>query len=153
MDIKKSYLAMIKAFPGGWDAMTGALGMTRNALENRIYEKKGQGVEVELALTMQSFAATTHFAEAVAIQSGGVFLKLPADLDHRNVDLGKKWRELNVRLGELAVTFDRAIEGDEEIDAKERRELEAVAADMHRTIAEWLALSFRVYCKPDERSE
>jgi len=153
VDIKKSYLAMIKAFPGGWDAMTGALGMTRNALENRIYEKKGQGVEVELALTMQSFAATTHFAEAVAIQSGGVFLKLPADLDHRNVDLGKKWRELNVRLGELAVTFDRAIEGDEEIDAKERRELEAVAADMHRTIAEWLALSFRVYCKPDERSE
>lgn len=153
MDIKKSYLAMIKAFPGGWDAMTGALGMTRNALENRIYEKKGQGVEVELALTMQSFAGTTHFAEAVAIQSGGVFLKLPADLDHRNVDLGKKWRELNVRIGELAVTFDRAIEGDEEIDAKERRELEAVAADMHRTIAEWLALSFRVYCKPDERSE
>lgn len=153
MDIKKSYLAMIKAFPGGWDAMTGALGMTRNALENRIYEKKGQGVEVELALTMQSFAGTAHFAEAVAIQSGGVFLKLPADLDHRNVDLGKKWRELNVRIGELAVTFDRAIEGDEEIDAKERRELEAVAADMHRTIAEWLALSFRVYCKPDERSE
>lgn len=153
MDIKKSYLSIIKAFPGGWDAMTGALGMTRNALENRIYEKKGQGVEVELALTMQSFAGTTHFAEAVAIQSGGVFLKLPADLDHRNVDLGKKWRELNVRLGELAVTFDTAIEGDEEIDAKERRELEAVAADMHRTIAEWLALSFRVYCKPDERSE
>lgn len=153
MDIKKSYLAMIKAFPGGWDAMTGALGMTRNALENRIYEKKGQGVEVELALTMQSFAGTTHFAEAVAIQSGGVFLKLPADLDHRNVDLGKKWRELNVRIGELAVTFDRAIEGDEEIDAKERRELEAVAADMHRTIAEWLALSFRVYCKQDEPAE
>lgn len=153
MDIKKSYLAMIKAFPGGWDAMTGALGMTRNALENRIYEKKGQGVEVELALTMQSFAGTTHFAEAVAIQSGGVFLKLPADLDHRNVDLGKKWRELNVRIGELAITFDKAIEGDEEIDAKERRELEAVAADMHRTIAEWLALSFRVYCKQDEPAE
>lgn len=152
MDIKKSYLAIIKAFPGGWDAMTGALGMTRNALENRIYEKKGQGVEVELAMLMQGFAGTTHFAEAVAIQSGGVFLKLPTDLDHRNEDLGKKFRELNVRLGTLAATFDMAI-ADDEIDNKERRELEEVAANMQRTIAELLALSFRVYCKQDEPAE
>lgn len=153
MDIRKSYLAMIKAFPGGWDAMTGAVGMTRNALENRIYERKGQGVDVELAMLMQTFAGTTHFAEAVAIQSGGVFLKMPPALDHSNVDIGKKWRELHVRIGELAVTFDSAIEGDDEIDANERRKLEAIGADMQRTIAELLALSFRVYCKTDERAE
>lgn len=133
--------------------MTGAVGMTRNALENRIYERKGQGVDVELAMLMQGFSRTTYFAEAVATESGGVFLKLPADLDHRNVDIGKKWRELNARIGELAVTFDGAIEGDDEIDTKERRELEAIGADMQRTIAELLALSFRVYCKPDERAE
>ena len=33
---------MIRAFPVGWDAMAGALGMSRDALENRIYERKGQ---------------------------------------------------------------------------------------------------------------
>lgn len=152
MDIKKSYLAIIKAFPGGWDAMTGAVGMTRNALENRIYERKGQGVDVELAMLMQTFAGTTHFAEAVAIQSGGVFLKMPTDIDHRNEDLGKKFRELNVRLGAFASTFDSAID-DDEINAKERNDLERQGADMQRTIAELLALSFRVYCKTDERAE
>lgn len=153
MNIKESYLGMIKVFPGGWDAMCGALGMSRSSLENRVYERKGQSVAVDTALQLQAFSDTTLFAEAVATESGGVFLKLPADLDHRNVDLGKKWRELNVRIGELAVTFDSAIEGDDEIDPKERRKLEAAGADMQRTIAELLALSFRVYCKPDERAE
>lgn len=153
MRIRESYLKLIRAFPGGWDAMTGAVGMTRNALENRIYERKGQGVDVELAMLMQGFSHTTHFAEAVATESGGVFLKMPADLDHSNVDIGKKWRELHVRIGELAVTFDGAIEGDDEIDANERRKLESIGADMQRTIAELLALSFRVYCKSDERAE
>ena len=145
-------MAIIKSFPGGWDAMTGAVGMTRNALENRIYERKGQGVDVELAMLMQTFAGTTHFAEAVAIQSGGVFLKMPTDLDQRNEDLGKKFRELNVRLGTFASTFDSAID-DDEINPKEKRELEKLAAEMQRTIAELLALSFRVYCKTDERAE
>lgn len=152
MKIRKSYLEVIKAFPGGWDAMTGAVGMSRNALENRIYERKGQCVDVELAMLMQTFAGTTHFAEAVAIQSGGVFLKMPTDVDHRNEDLGKKFRELNVRLGTFASTFDSAID-DDVINPKERGELEKLAADMQRTIAELLALSFRVYCKSDERAE
>lgn len=154
MEIRKSYLSMIKAFPGGWDSITGALGMSRDALENRIYERKGQGVQVELALQLQAFAGTTHFAEAVAIKSGGSFVKLPSDLDHCNEALGKKFREVNVRLGAFSKRFDEAIEFDDEIDAKERQELEAIASGMHKAIAELLALSFRVYCKPDaERAE
>jgi len=144
---------MIKAFPGGWDSITGALGMSRDALENRIYERKGQGVQVELALQLQAFAGTTHFAEAVAIKSGGSFVKLPSDLDHCNEALGKKFREVSVHLGELSKRFDEATE-DDVIDAKERFELEAIAAGMQKSIAELLALSFRVYCKPDaERAE
>lgn len=152
MEIRKSYLSMIKAFPGGWDAITGALGMTRDALENRIYERKGQGVQVELALQLQAFTGTTHFAEAVAVKSGGTFVKLPDDLEHCNVALSKKFREVNVRLGEFSKRFDEATK-DDEIDAKERRDLEEIAAGMQRCIAELLALSFRVYCRPDAERE
>jgi hypothetical protein len=153
VEIRKSYLAMIKAFPGGWDAITGALGMSRDALENRIYERKGQGVQVELALQLQKFAGTTHFAEAVAVQSGGSFVKLPDDLDQCNELISKKFREVNIRLGEFSAEFDEAIK-DDEIDAGERRKLEAIAAGMQRAVAELLALSFRVYCRPDvERAE
>lgn len=144
---------MIKVFPGGWDSITGALGMSRDALENRIYERKGQGVQVELAMQLQAFAGTTHFAEAVAIKSGGSFVKLPSDLEHCNEALGKKFREVSVRLGELSKRFDEATE-DDVIDPKERFELEAIASGMQKSIAELLALSFRVYCKPDaERAE
>lgn len=71
---------MIRAFPGGWDAMCAALGMSRDALENRIYERKGQGLRVETALQIQEFSGTVHFAEAMASEAGGVFLKLPPAL-------------------------------------------------------------------------
>lgn len=87
MEIKKAYLAMIKEYPGGWDAMSAALGMTRDALENRIYERKGQSVLVETALQMQLFSASTHFAEAVSQVSGGVFMKLPARNEHDRDEL------------------------------------------------------------------
>lgn len=153
MEIRKSYLRMIKAFPGGWDSIGGALGMTRDALENRIYERKGQGVLVDLAMMLQSFSGTTHFAEAVAVKSGGSFVKNPTDLDLTNVPLSKKFRELNIRLGDFCARYDEAT-ADEEIDAKERRDLEEIAAGIQRCVAELLALSFRVYCRPDvERAE
>lgn len=153
MEIRKAYLAMIKAFPGGWDSITGALGMTRDALENRIYERKGQGVLVELAFQLQAFADTTHFAEAVAVRSGGTFVKLPADLEHCNDPIGKKFREVSIHLGELSRRFDEATE-DDVIDPKERHELEAIAAEMQKSISELMALSFRVFCKPDaERAQ
>ena len=142
---------MIKAFPGGWDAICGALGLSRNALENRIYERKGQGVEVELALQIQTFTGTTHFAEAVALKSGGVFLRLPADLNDDNEEIGKKFRELNTRLGSFCQRFDEAIANDE-IDKRERADLELIANGMQKTISELLALSFRVYCEPDAES-
>lgn len=142
---------MIKAFPGGWDAICGALGLSRNALENRIYERKGQGVEVELALQIQTFTGTTHFAEAVALKSGGVFLRLPADLSDDNEAIGKKFRELNTRLGAFCQRFDEAT-ADDQIDKRERADLILIANGMQKTISELLALSFRVYCEPDAES-
>ncbi len=74
--MRKAYLGMIRAFPGGWDAIAAALGQTRMALENRIYERKGQGVLVETAMQMQAFSGTTLFAEEVARESNGVFIPI-----------------------------------------------------------------------------
>lgn len=149
MKIKKSYLDMIRAFPGGWDAISAALGMTRNSLENRIYERKGQGVPVDTALQLQAFSGTTLFAEAVAASSGGTFVKLPADLADGNELLGKKFREVSIQFGHYAARFDKAIEGDDEIDSRERADLQAIGDSVHKAMSELLALTFRVYCKPD----
>lgn len=147
MEIKKSYLAMIKAYPGGWDAMAAALGMTRDALENRIYERKGQSVLVETALQMQHFSATTHFAEAVAQESGGIFMRLPERSDQDRDELLAKFNELYAKLGDLSTKF-RDYVRDNEIDRRERQDLSDVGQQIHRTVEELLALTFQIYCQP-----
>lgn len=149
MKIKKSYLGMIKAFPGGWDAIAAALGMSRNSLENRVYERKGQGVTVDTALQLQAFSGTTLFAEAVAASSGGTFVKLPTDLVDSNELLGKKFREVSIQFGNYAARFDEAIAGDDEIDVRERADLQAIGDSVHKAMSELLALTFRVYCARD----
>ena len=137
---------MIRAFNGGWDAIAPALGMTRNALQNRIYENQGQRLHVETALAMQAFSGTTHFAEAVATASGGTFVMLP-HVDHiENDSIQSKFNETYAELGLLFSTFAAAAE-DGVIDDKERRELERLGEDMHRKTEQLLGLMFNVYCK------
>ena len=41
MEIRKAYLSMIRAFPGGWDAMAGALGMSRGLIQE-LCAKEGE---------------------------------------------------------------------------------------------------------------
>lgn len=150
MEIRQAYLAMIKAFPGGWDAMVGALGATsRDALENRIYERKGQGVLVETALQMQKFSSTTCFAEAVAAASGGTFVKLP-EAEVHNEDLTKKFNELYAELGKFSRDFNEAT-ADDVIDRREELLLAADVDEMHKTLSELLGLVLRVY-KPAARA-
>ena len=148
MKIKKSYLAMIKAFPGGCDAIAAALGMSRNGLENRVYERKGQGVTVDTALQLQAFSGTTLFAEAVAASSGGAFVKLPEDICDGNEALAKKFRDIYVRLGVFASHFEEAT-ADEVIDPRERACLDADIDGLQRGLSELMALTIRVYCLPD----
>ena len=77
-NIKSAIKAMCQSMSGGYAAMAAALGLSsRAALENRIYEVKGQRVSTEEAMMMQRIADSTAFAEAVAAESGGVFVPLP----------------------------------------------------------------------------
>jgi hypothetical protein len=144
LNLRESYLAMIKAMDGGYGAMCGAMAMSRDALENRIYERKGQGLMVDTALMMQSFSQTTMFAEAIATASGGTFVKLPADIECVNEELGKKWRALYIELGTLTSHFE-ASTADGVIDDREQKVLDAAEARVHRVLAELLALTRRVY--------
>jgi predicted transcriptional regulator len=147
MEMRNAYLSMIRAFPGGWDAMSAALGMTRVALENRIYERKGQSLLVETAQQMQAFSATTFFAESIAQSAGGVFMQLPDRSDEGRDELLAKFTELYARLGDLSTKFREYVK-DDEISRRERAVLEGVAQQIHRTVEELLALTFQVYCAP-----
>ncbi|MGZ9713917.1 YmfL family putative regulatory protein [Glaciimonas sp. GNP009] len=146
MEIRKAYLSMIKAFGGGWDAMAPALGMSRDALENRIYERKGQSLMVETAIQMQEFSGTKLFAEAIAVISGGTFVVLPTVDNVDNDFIQSKFNETYAELGALFTAFTAAA-ADGEIDAKERRQLEGLGEDLHRKTEQLLGLIFSVYCR------
>lgn len=149
MDIlKKAYQKMCTSMQGGWGAMAGALGMTVPALENHVYEKQKQCMTVHMARQLQDISGTTYFAEAVARDAGGVFVKLPSvkGLDH--ACLMAAFTALHSELGQFHGTYNASID-DDEIDPGERAVLEAKGHQVHRKFAELMALSFKVYCKDD----
>jgi hypothetical protein len=143
---------MIKAFPGGWDAMAGALGMSRDALENRIYERKGQGVLEQTARQIQKFSGTTFYAEAVATDAGGVFLKLPADAGNDNEEMWVKAQKLQIELGRYFEGV-RTATADGVIDAREQVQLADDEARVHRVMAELHALVLRLHTPQPRREE
>lgn len=147
MEIRKSFLEMIRAFPGGWDSMSAALGMTATALENRIYERKGQGLLSHTCMQLQAFSGTTLYAEAVATASGGTFVKLPDVVGGGNEELMGKFHVLYSELGTFSQHLKDAT-ADDNIDKSERKLLEADGARLHKVLAELQALTFRIYCTP-----
>lgn len=139
---------MINAF-GGWEAMATALGMpSRAALENRVYERQGQGVLVRIALEMQRLSGSPAFAELVAQAAGGVFLPLPDFSVKTDEDLLNTFNALYAELGVLSSTFRKATE-DNEVDSKERADLTQIGQNIHRTVQELLGLTFRIYCRQE----
>lgn len=129
----------------GWTGTAATLGMTRSALEARVYEVKGSGMRTTTALLIQAHAGTTHFAEAVAHASGGTFVALPGSLDVDGELLMAKFNELYTELGTFSKHFAEATK-DDVIDESERKMLEADGARLHQVIAGLTKLAFSVYC-------
>jgi hypothetical protein len=145
MDMLIAYQEMIRVH--GWNGTAATLGMTKSALEARVYEVKGSGMRVDTALLIQSYAGTKHFAQAVAAASGGVFVDLPDAESAHGEDLENKFHELVCELGDLSKTYGDA-KKDGEIDARERAALENISQQMHKTLQELMGLMFQVYCRP-----
>ena len=143
VDLLAAYQEMIKVH--GWNGTAGHLGMNKSALEARVYEVKGSGMRVDTALLIQGFAGTTHFAQSVAEATGGVYIDLPQAGNVDGDDLQAKFHELYMELGELSRTYSEAVK-DNEIDGRERGNLERIAQRMHKTMKELMALMFHVYC-------
>ncbi|MBB2918306.1 YmfL family putative regulatory protein [Cupriavidus alkaliphilus] len=148
MGIRNAYLSMIRAMPGGWDSMAAALGMSKAALENRVYERKEQRMHVDTAMQIQAFSGTQDFAEVIARESGGVFVPLPGVELCGREELFDKQQELMSDLGDLFSRF-RSFINDGEIDRKEGAALEQIEDEVHRTLSEFMAVAMRLYRRND----
>jgi hypothetical protein len=146
--LRNSYQTMCKAMPGGWAAMAAALGISKDGLENRVYERKGQSVDVHEAMQMQAMSGTTHFAEAVAADSGGVFIQLPdvERVDHEEIQT--LYMALVEEVGKLAREWREATR-DGEVDSKERARLDSIGMTICQKVTQMNALTFQVFCRQE----
>lgn len=131
--------------------MAAALGYTKHALSNRVYERRGQNVSVHTSLQMQEFSNTTLFAQVIAAESGGVFVPLiePGTVDRD--DLHSKFQELWTHLGNLSRAYTEYTD-DNHIDDVEKADLQRISREIQTTMQELIALMFQIYCKPGQES-
>ena len=117
-------LNMVNGLVGGRVAVAAMLGVDEIHLKNQLYQQKGMQVSTERALLIQEFTGRTDFAEAVAHQSGGVFVKMPEHDNLVRADINETFMETTKNIGLLIQEFLEAIE-DGELDDIEHRRLEA----------------------------
>jgi hypothetical protein len=145
--ITKAITKMICAVEGGWDVAAFRLDMSLAALQNRVYGKKGSVLSVETALALQHISHTKHFAEAVAVESGGVFVTLPEVSEcPDNEELLAKFLSLTTHYGALAKRHQEAT-ADGEVDDREMADLRRIGNQIHQTVEEINALTERIYMR------
>ena len=140
----EAVLQMIR-LAGGMSKAGESLGYTRDALSNRVYGRKGQQLPEDDILELQILSGQALYAEAFAAESGGVFIRLPEVDVFGNDELLTKFQQLQMHLGELSKTFIAAT-ADGMVDRKEKKELDAIADDIHKTLSELMAITYRIYC-------
>lgn len=145
MDVRNAIIEMVNQVNGSWPVAAAYLGMSETALRNRAYECKGQTVRWRDALRLQELSQTTHFADAIAVESGGWFTKYPDIGGIDGEEVSRKFHELYAELGELSVEFQSStFDGKIERDEKER--INDVVHRIHKTMDELRAVTFAVYC-------
>ena len=141
---RSAYQRLCKSMPGGWATMAASLGLTLRALENRVYERHGQEVSLDLAMQMQTNSGTTVFAEAVAAASGGVFVPLPPleELDQRHVEA--IFVDLVDQLGGLTRSW-KAVTSDGVVSKVERQHLDEIRRGICTRVTQINELTFRAF--------
>lgn len=150
MEIRSALVKLVGSVSGTWDVAAAYLGMSTNALRNRVYECKGQSLSIADALALQDLAGNKFFAQAIAAASGGTFVQLPNLGEIENDSIEAKFNQLYAEVGQLFSEFKVDV-ADGEIDAKERDRLTEKGESLHRSTQELLALIFSVYCPRSKR--
>lgn len=148
--LRSTYVRMCQAFPGGTAAMAAALGYTVDALRNRIYERKGQCINVDDALMMQDLSGTKLFANEIAQQSGGVFLEVIPPTTLERAEILTEFNQLVQSLGELSREYELSIR-DGKINLDEKKALKQRAYVIHKQVERLLAISFAIYSTDDDK--
>ncbi|EKL1664944.1 hypothetical protein PQX70_002208 [Salmonella enterica] len=148
---------VIAALHGGYTEAAEIIGLYKddketpsvNAVHNRLRPYSDQVMPIGWAITLQAASGKHYIAQAVARESGGVFVVLPDIEEVDNADINQRLLEAMEELGVYSQMVRAALE-DGVIDRREREEIDD---ELHRVIVkmqEHASLLFRVLCPPEK---
>jgi len=139
----------IAALPGGYAEAAEWLGVTEDALFNRLRAGGDQIFPMGWAIVLQQASGTKHIADAVSRQSNSVNVPLVAVEDIENADINERLMETIEWISEHS-QYVRIATADGVIDAAERERIEE---NSYQVMAKWqehLTLLYRVFCAPEK---
>ncbi|EPC0968385.1 YmfL family putative regulatory protein [Enterobacter hormaechei] len=141
--LKEVVKAMCKAYPGGREAMAGALGMSVTQFNNNLYEKNGcRFFEVNELEAMEDISNTSLLADYFARRRGALLVDVPQLEDLDRVDLFDRAMRTSAARGRVDTVIQRALEDGvierheaEEINEYHRRHLAAREKEIRAIVA------------------
>lgn len=126
--LKEVVKAMCKAYPGGREAMAGALGMSVTQFNNNLYEKNGcRFFEVTELEAMEDISNTALVADYFAKRRGALLVERPLLEDLDRVDLFSRAMRTSAARGQVDQIIEEALD-DGVIEKHEAEEI----LDHHR---------------------
>ncbi|MCL6744408.1 YmfL family putative regulatory protein [Kosakonia sp. R1.Fl] len=109
--LKEVVKAMCKAYPGGREAMAGALGMTATQFNNNLYEKNGcRFFEVTELEAMEDLSNTSLLADYYAKRRGCLLVDIPTFEELDRVDLFSRAMRTAAARGQVDQIIQHALE-------------------------------------------
>lgn len=141
---------IITGLPGGYAEAAEWLGVTENALFNRLRHDSNQIFPIGWLMVLQQAGGTTLFADAVSHQSNSVNVRLPSIEEIENGDVNLRLMEAIEYIGKHSELIRRATE-DGVIDAEERRAIDENSYQVITKFQESIMLLYSVFCPSSEQ--
>ena len=138
----------ITSLPGGYAEAAEWLGVTQNAIFNRLRTDGDQIFPIGWVMVLQKAAGKTYVTDAVSRETDNGYHVPGADIDTDNEDIGIKLAELVGRLGDLVNAYRQYI-SDNLITRQEWHSLNDIAYGFKVTLMQFLNLVSRVYCEAE----
>ncbi|AHK20350.1 MULTISPECIES: YmfL family putative regulatory protein [Yersinia pseudotuberculosis complex] len=137
----------ITSLPGGYAEAAEWLGVTQNAIFNRLRTDGDQIFPIGWVMVLEKAASNAYVTDAWSKERGGYHVPF-VEVDTDNEEIGIKLAELVGRLGDLVNAYRQYII-DGVVSQQEWHDLNDIAYAFRVTLMQFLTLVSRVYCEPE----
>ncbi|WP_418352164.1 YmfL family putative regulatory protein [Serratia fonticola] len=136
----------IASLPGGYAEAAEWLGVTQNAVFNRLRTDGDQVFPMGWVMVLEKASGKTHVTDAWSRERDNGYHVPGVDTEVENEDISSKLVELVGRLGDLVNAYQMYI-ADDVITSQEWQSLKDIAYSFKVTLMQFLNLVSMVYCE------